>query len=205
MIGILEFGMCNLRSVKSAVEHLGQDAVFISEGGTDTTELSHLIIPGVGNFHLAMENIRSRGLDRTVAEVASRKKPILGICLGMQLLAESGVEGGETAGLGMVPGRIEKISADYQLPVPHMGWNNLEIRRPHPILKRIKDHTDYYFVHSYHFVADASDSVATTHYGADLCAIVGRKNIVGVQFHPEKSQLNGLRILESFLDWDGHD
>lgn len=204
MIGILDFGMCNLRSVWSAVHHLGFDPVLIKDPGGDLSGISHLIIPGVGSFARAMGNIRERGLEALVHDFAKANKPVLGICLGMQLLARDGSEGGDTLGLALIEGRVRLFEQGINLPVPHMGWNDLRIRRPHPVLARIKDRTDYYFVHSYYFESfKDEDVIATTDYGREFPSVVGRGNVIGVQFHPEKSQSNGLKILDAFLDWSG--
>lgn len=196
--------MCNLRSVWSAVHHLGFDPVLVKDSGHDFSDITHLIIPGVGSFAHAMGNIRDRGLEKSIQDFDRKKRPILGICLGMQLLACEGAEGGGSRGLGLIEGKVKNLDHGIGLPIPHMGWNDLRIKRRHPVLARIKDHTDYYFVHSYHFEhARDADVIATTDYGGEFSSVVGRENIIGVQFHPEKSQSNGLKVLEAFLDWTG--
>jgi glutamine amidotransferase len=129
---------------------------------------------------------------------------VLGICLGMQLLATAGVEGGLTPGLALVSGRVVPLAAKPGLRIPHVGWNEIHHRRKHPVLKGIRDDVDFYFVHSYRFAADdPRDVYAEAEYGEPFSAIVGRANVVGAQFHPEKSQANGLRILDNFCSWSG--
>src|SRR5262249_28995647 len=132
-------------------------------------------------------------------------KPVLGICLGMQLLSAIGDEGGPRTGLAMIAGRVTRFDSSRVPAVPHVGWNELRLSRPHPVFKNVKSGRDFYYGHSYHFVCDdTSDQLGVVEYGgSDYTAVVSRENVLGFQFHPEKSQANGLRLLESFCDWDG--
>ncbi len=165
-------------------------------------QCTHLIIPGVGSYAKAMSNIIEHGFDIAILNHAKQGKPLLGICLGMQILSERGEEGGVISGLGLIPGKVQFL--DLDLPVPHVGWNSLTFNFAHPISSRVKKHVDFYFVHSYFFNADnQSDVLATTDYGTQFPAIVAKQNVVGIQFHPEKSQDNGLLLLENFCEWDG--
>lgn len=203
MIAVIDLGMGNLRSVAKAIEAQGQDVVLAQEPA-QAQAASHLVLPGVGAFAVASARLAARGWDLALRDRVALGTPLLGICLGMQLLADSGVEGGASRGLGLVPGRVPAIPVSAGLPVPHMGWNCVRLLRRHPVLAGVKDLRDFYFVHSYHFrVEDGHDVVATTDYGEHYAAVVARGSVVGCQFHPEKSQRNGLRILDNFCQWDG--
>jgi glutamine amidotransferase len=202
MIGILDIGMGNLRSVQNAVYHNGFDPVVV-HAAAEFDDLTHLILPGVGNFSAAMPEINTRQLLKPILDFVARGRPMLGTCLGMQLLMEGGEEGGIHAGLGLIPGRVMRLTAEG-LRVPHVGWNVLNMTRPHPIFEGIKKGRDFYFVHSYAVVCDDEDDLlGSTEYGGPVTAVIGRANVVGIQFHPEKSQINGLRIIENFCNWDG--
>jgi glutamine amidotransferase len=151
-----------------------------------------------------MAKLNNAGLVEPIRQFSQSGRPLLGICLGMQLLSSEGVEGGLTAGLGVVPGKAIPIDAKPGLRIPHVGWNEAHQIRKHPILTRIRDDVDFYFVHSFRFAADNLDDVyAQTEYGGRFSSIVGRANVVGVQFHAEKSQANGLRLLDNFCAWNG--
>ena len=201
-IGIVDIGIGNLGSLRQAIYNQGWDYVVVSVP-EELDRLTHLILPGVGSFAAAMRRLHAENLAAPIIEFARSGRPLLGICLGMQLLADLGTEGGETDGLGLIPGKVVKIQAhDYRLP--HVGWNNAHQNVGHPVLQSIRSDVDFYFVHSFRFVADTPDDVlASTEYGETFPSIVGRSNVVGVQFHPEKSQVNGLRILDNFCLWDG--
>lgn len=203
MIGILSIGMGNLRSIENAVSQQGFDPhVAATAGGFD--DFSHLILPGVGQFTTAMHHVIDCGLLEPVRTFAASGRPVLGICLGMQLLATTGSEGGESAGIDLVPGVVRRLPSANGLRIPHVGWNSVILRRPHPVLDGLKPNRDFYFVHSYAFhSADSTDVLAETDYGALFESIVGRGNVIGLQFHPEKSQSNGLRLIENFCNWDG--
>lgn len=201
-IGIIDIGIGNLGSLHNALYSQGWDAVSVSRPD-DLNGLTHLLLPGVGAFLAAVKQLHNRGLFEPIRYFAAKGHPIMGICLGMQLLAERGTEGGDIDGLGLVPGRIIPINAPG-LHLPHVGWNNAQQAQPHPLLKGIPNDVDFYFVHSYRFVVnDARYVLASTEYGEFFPSIVGKGNVVGVQFHPEKSQANGLRLLDNFCCWDG--
>ncbi|MDB5098490.1 MAG: hisH [Cyanobacteria bacterium RYN_339] len=199
-VAIVDYGMGNVDSVARAIERCGGDPV-ITHDPADFARASHIVLPGVGSFGLGMRNLRERGLDAVLREqVVDQRVPFLGICLGMQLLATRGLEGGETSGLGWVEGEVVRLSpSDAALRVPHVGWN--EVR--HDGLAPFEDlpsGKDFYFVHSYHFAClHAADVAATTSYGGDVVAAVRHRNILGVQFHPEKSQKVGFQLLRNFL------
>lgn len=203
MIAIIDYGIGNVASVQRSVEECGYKAIITS----NTSELfsaTHIILPGVGSFAEGMRQLKLRNLLEPLNTIAlDNKIPFLGICLGMQLLANSGNENNEYAeGLGWIPGNIEKIPmASQKLPLPHVGWNNIEIKKQDLLFSNIPDNSNFYFVHSYYFNANnTSDHViATVNYGSDLPIAVKKENIYGLQFHPEKSQKIGLKLLTNFL------
>ena len=203
MIGILSVGLGNIGSLQSAIHNLGFDSKLVS-GSDDFSEISHLILPGVGNYSAAISDLRSKKLDTQIINYAASGRPLLGICLGMQLLSTSGEEGVCTQGLDLIAGQVVKIPSSTKLRVPHMGWNDIEAKFDHPVFCGVRQGVDFYFVHSYHFKADSQDTViSTVEYGSTYTAAIGQDNIIGTQFHPEKSQKNGVRILENFCFWDG--
>lgn len=198
---IIEYGMGNVDSVKRAVEECGREAT-VSADRADILEASHLILPGVGAFAEGMRNLRARGLETLLTEqVRERTVPLLGICLGMQLFGTTGLEGGETAGLGWIPGEVRRLvpqTSDER--IPHVGWNEVRQQSPHPLFENISDGKDFYFVHSYHLSClDSSDVAATTPYCGGFVSAVARGSMFGVQFHPEKSQKAGFQLLKNFL------
>jgi glutamine amidotransferase len=203
MIGILNVGLGNLRSVENAVYENGFDPLIV-EDASALDELTHLIIPGVGNFGAAMPEIDRRGLRAPIIDFAESGRPLLGACLGMQLLMAIGEESGIHEGFGFVDGRVVRMTPPRGFRVPHVGWNTVNIRRAHPIFEGIKNGRDFYFVHSYaaHCV-DETDVLGVTDHGGAVTAVIGRGNVIGFQFHPEKSQLNGLKLIENFCRWDG--
>ena len=201
MVSIIDYGVGNLFSLRSSFAAIGAEAVVTSDPET-IRRADRVILPGVGAFGDAADKLRETGLDKVVQEEAARGKPLMGICLGMQLLFERSVEYGEHKGLGLLKGEIrpiaERIPAD--LKIPQMGWNALKIVRESPLFKYTKDGEYVYFVHSYSAV-DCEDSLlASTEYGADLTACVGKGNVFGCQFHPEKSGETGLRMLKAFCE-----
>jgi glutamine amidotransferase len=203
MIGLLKMPIANLQSAWNALYENGHDPVLVDEG-SDFTELTHLIVPGVGNFRAVMENLNERGLPTKIRAFADSKRPLLGICVGMQLLASWGTEGNLTEGLNLVPGKVVKLVENGDLRLPHVGWNTVSLRRDHPVFEGVKPQRDFYFVHSYGFVTENdSDWLGETTYGRPFACVVGRDNILGFQFHPEKSQINGIKLLDNFCNWDG--
>ncbi len=203
MIGIIDYGMGNLRSVYNALDYIGQDAELITDAAR-LPDYERLILPGVGAFTNAMNNLRSRGFEAGIKSHVESGKPFLGICLGMQLLASRGVESGDTTGLDIIPGDVVPMELGPQFPTPHVGWNNVDLSYKHPLFAGVKNNIDFYFVHSYHFVTlDPKAVLGITDYGGPFNSIVASGSVVGVQFHPEKSQQGGLAILENFATWDG--
>jgi imidazole glycerol-phosphate synthase subunit HisH len=199
MIGIVDYGMGNLFSVSKALERLNAD-YFISGDKDELLSADALLLPGVGSFRDAMEVLQAD----TIKEFAATGKPLLGICLGMQLLFEDSDENGLTKGLGLLPGKVRRFSgtnADGETyKVPHMGWNKLEFVNSSPLLKGLEE--DYvYFVHSYYVSAENSEVLlAKTDYHEEVSAVVGKDNIFGMQFHPEKSSKLGMALLKNFLN-----
>jgi len=195
LVGIIHNKMGNITSVRNALEFL-KIPVAIIDAPKNLENFSHLILPGVGAFSAGMKNLKAGGWVSALGEqVLARKKPFLGICLGLQLLAASGDEGGETAGLNFIAGRVTRLPALLRLP--HVGWNTVQPVRDNPLLDRVKD---FYFVHSYYFnPVNPEDVIATCDYGLNWPAIINKENIYGVQFHPEKSRQAGLDILMSFV------
>ena len=196
LTGIIDYGAGNLRSVKNALDYLGLQSVISSDRET-LAACDRLILPGVGAFKAAMQKLERAGLILFVREEAE-KKPFLGICLGMQLLFEEGYEFGFSKGLGLLPGKVDRIDAGG-LKIPHMGWNGLRIKRPDsPLLKGICEDDYVYFVHSYCAKCAPEVVSADCFYGEAVPALVERGHIFGAQFHPEKSSAVGLRILKNF-------
>jgi glutamine amidotransferase len=200
MIAIIDYGMGNLRSVQKGFEKVGHQAVVTSDP-SEVACAAKVVLPGVGAFEDAIAELRRRKLDEPVRAAIAAKKPFLGICLGLQLLFDVGYENGRHEGLGVLPGEVVRFDLPKGLSVPHMGWNQLEIRRPAPILAGVAEGTYVYFVHSYYVVPRDADVVAaSTDYGGSFCSMVWRDNIFATQFHPEKSQAEGLRILKNFAE-----
>lgn len=203
MITIVDYGMGNLRSVYNALSLLGAD-VCVSDKPEDVLAADRLILPGVGAFGRAMDNLRQRGLiDPLNEKVLLQKTPILAICLGMQLLAEDGYEHGHFEGLGWIRGTVRPFDLT-DLPVPHVGWNEITLHGSHkPFHGLASTNREFYFVHSYHLTdADSEVVAATVDYGYEFVCAVHQENIFGTQFHPEKSQNNGLTILRNFMHWE---
>lgn len=203
LIGIINYGMGNIKSVHNALNYLGEKAEIVALP-EEIYRCSHLILPGVGAFPQAMKNLIDQHMIEPIKSHVRCEKPFLGICLGMQLLADEGDEIMPMRGLGIVSGHVRRL--DITLHVPHVGWNNLNIRQQHPIFEGIKRNVDFYFVHSYFFdPKNSKNCIATTEYETEFSSVVTNgRSAVAVQFHPEKSQDNGLRMLENFCNWDGH-
>jgi glutamine amidotransferase len=202
MITIVNYKMGNIRSIQNALEYLGAVAQ-VSDDPDVVKDSDKLILPGVGSFRTAMENLRNIGIVDALNEaVLIRKRPILGICLGMQLLAEEGTEDGITRGLGWVAGNVIRFDFnDSSHKVPHIGFNTVHfIQADNPLFKDMGEQADFYFVHSYHFACAASNDVSGwSDYHGRFVASVQHENIFGTQFHPEKSQSNGLKVLKNFI------
>lgn len=199
---VIDYGMGNLASVRRALEECGSDA-FISDDPKSVARASSMILPGVGSFTMAMKNIRDSGWHDSIHQSAEKGMPLMGICLGMQLLAEEGEEHGNTKGLGLIPGKIQHLSTrpvQQDLRIPHVGWNEIALQKQDVLLNGIDSGTDFYFVHSYYFNPAHNDNVlASTPYGADFASIVRKDNVWGTQFHPEKSSLAGFQLIRNFL------
>ena len=204
MIGIVDLRMGNLRSVSNAIAFLGYETKMITRA-EDMTDLSHLVLPGVGSYATAMAHMREQALVDPIRAFSKTGKPMLGICLGMHLLSSIGEEGGMTEGLGLIPSRVVRFEPARVPAIPHVGWNELRLLGTHPVFHKVKSGVDFYYVHSYHLVCDYDgDRKGLVEYGGEsYVAFVARDNVLGFQFHPEKSQANGVRLLENFCDWDG--
>ena len=204
MIAIIDYGVGNLFSLTHSLKAVGAEALVTGDAAA-ILRADRVILPGVGAFGDAAKKLRDTGLDAVVRDIAARGTPVMGICLGMQLLLEKSFEFGEHAGLGLIPGEVRPIAGVIPagLKIPHIGWNALETRKPHPIFRNVRPGNCVYFVHSY-YGANCDDSViATAEYGAPLTAAVAKGNVCGCQFHPEKSGDVGLGILKAFCEWDG--
>jgi len=198
-LAIVDYGMGNLRSVEKAFERLGH-AADVTRDPERITRAAGVVLPGVGAFGACMANLAALGLVEPVKESIRRGRPFLGICLGMQLLFDESEEFGPVRGLGVLPGRVVRFPADPTRKVPHMGWNALRIVRSVPELAGIEDGAYVYFVHSYYPVpADRAVVATTTPYGPEFASSVTRDNVFACQFHPEKSQRVGLRLLDNFV------
>ena len=202
MIAIIDYGVGNLFSLCSSLNSIGAEAVVTPDPDT-IRRADRIILPGVGAFADAAEKLRASGLDQVLLEEAARGKPLMGICLGMQMLFEESHEYGIHKGLGLIPGRVIPMAGyiPAELKVPHIGWNPLIIKGDkHPLLRYVEEGDCVYFVHSY-FATDCADAViATAEYGRELTAAVARGNVMGCQFHPEKSGKVGLSILKAFCE-----
>ncbi|WP_042168840.1 imidazole glycerol phosphate synthase subunit HisH [Paenibacillus gorillae] len=197
MIAIIDYGMGNLHSVSKAVERLGYEAVITADPAV-IAAADGAILPGVGAFGDAMDNLRETGMDVVTKAYAASGKPLLGICLGMQLLFSQSEEHGINEGLSLLPGKVIRFQGDYK--IPHMGWNKLSFEQSESPLFKGLEEGHVYFVHSFHAKPEqASDLLATTDYHQQVTAIVGRGNVYGMQFHPEKSGELGMQLLGNFL------
>jgi glutamine amidotransferase len=199
-IAIVDYDMANLRSVQKAFAQVGFDAKIITRP-EDIDRAEKLVLPGVGAFRDAIATLRERNLAEAIVRHISRGKPFLGICLGLQMLCDVGYEDGEHQGLGVIPGKVVRFDVDSTmgLKVPHMGWNQLIMRNPSPLFEDLPSGCGVYFVHGYHLVPEERSVIATeTDYGRPFVSSIRRDNLMATQFHPEKSQKVGLKILANF-------
>jgi len=204
-IALIDYGSGNLQSAYKALELVSncKNKIFITSNSKDLLKADKIILPGVGAFADCIKGLKSiSGMIDVLNEVVlEKKKPFLGICIGMQLLATKGKEKGDHDGLGWIKGKVIKIKKNKKIKIPHMGWNTVKVISKHPILKRKK--FESYFVHSYNFICkNKKNIIATCDYQQKITAIVGKENIIGTQFHPEKSQKIGLEILKNFVSWN---
>lgn len=203
MIALVDYGIGNLRSVHKALEHVGAE-VALTEDPQVILAADKVVLPGVGAFGDGMKGLHARGLAAVVRTVAARGTPLLGICVGMQVLFEVGEERGEHAGLGLLPGRVRRFplpdSPTPNLKVPHTGWNQIDPCQDSPLLRGLPRGAYAYFNHGYYCAADPADTLAVTEYGGAYASVVGRGRLYGLQFHPEKSQHVGLLLLKNFVE-----
>jgi glutamine amidotransferase len=198
MIAIIDYQMGNLRSVQKGFEKVGHEAIITSDPA-ELAKADKVVLPGVGAFGDAMAELRRRDLVQPIRDLVASGKPFLGICLGLQLLFDVGFEGGEHEGLGILRGQVVRFELPPEFKVPHMGWNQLTIRRASPLLTGLSDGVHCYFVHSFYVVPADPGVIATeTSYSKPFCSSIWRDNLVATQFHPEKSQRDGLRMLQNF-------
>lgn len=204
MIAVIDYGVGNLFSLASSLRHIGQE-VLVTGDPDALRSADRLILPGVGAFGDAAKKLRETGLGGALIAEAKRGKPVMGICLGMQLLLTKSFEFGEHEGLGLIPGEVRALSetVDPALKIPHIGWNPLTLTRPSALFRDVRNGDAVYFVHSFQGTRCEADTLALTEYSAPVTAAVGRGNVVGCQFHPEKSGRVGLNILKAFAETEG--
>ena len=201
MIAVIDYGVGNLFSLSSSLKQVGAECVVTSDAEV-VRRADKILLPGVGAFGDAIGKLKATGLDKVICEEVSNGKPILGICLGMQMLFERSFEYGEYDGLGFLPGSIVPLLGEIpsELKVPHIGWNSLTVTKDHPLFKHVHDGEFVYFVHSYYAKGVGDSLLAYSEYGVPVTAAVALGNIMGTQFHPEKSGSVGLKILSAFAD-----
>ena len=197
MIGIIDYKLNNLRSVQKAFEKVGVSA-FVSSDPKELAKADKLVLPGVGAFGSAMENIKKLGFEEIVREHAAAGKPLIGICLGMQLLFSTSYENGTYTGLDIMHGEVKQFP--NTMKVPHIGWNQIEMKTKSKILSGVEDKSFVYFVHSYYAVPSEDVTLTTTEYGFHFTSVVQKGEVYGIQFHPEKSQKAGLQMLKNFAE-----
>ncbi len=202
-IVIIDYNMGNLRSVQKAFEKVGSNAI-ITKDHEEIRNASKIVLPGVGSFKDGMKHLEELGLiDVLNEEIIQKKKPFLGICLGMQLIANKSYENGETSGLNWIDAQVVKFDFSSQtkkLKIPHVGWNELTFNNKNRLFNDIEEHSDFYFVHSYHFKTNEDIVTSYTDYGFNFTSSVNKENIYAFQFHPEKSQTLGLKLIENFVN-----
>jgi glutamine amidotransferase len=203
MIAIIDYGIGNLHSVRSAFESVVDVDVVLTSDPDVLASADRIVLPGVGTFAAGAENLENSGLGEVVrTHVLQKGQPLLGICLGMQLLATSGEEGGDHAGLGLIPGTVQPLAPLSDVRLPHTGWNDIDIKGSCPVMDRLGREPTFYFVHSYQLIPDdPSVVVATVDYGGPVVAAVTVGSVIATQFHPEKSQQLGLKLIENFVSW----
>ena len=200
MIAIIDYQMGNLRSVQKGFERVGHQA-HVTSDPAEVAEADKIVLPGVGAFADAIRELDQRHLVDPIREAIAADKPFLGICLGLQLLFDVSYEDGTHRGLGILPGEVKRFDLPSNYKVPHMGWNQAQILRPAPVLNGVSDEDYFYFVHSYYVVPRDPELIAIeVSYHRPFCAMVWRDNLFATQFHPEKSQADGLRILRNFAE-----
>ncbi len=198
MIAIIDYQMGNLRSVQKGFEKVGHEAVITSDHAV-LERADKVVLPGVGAFGDAIAELKRRELVEPVRQAVNSGKPFLGICLGLQLLFDVSYEGGVHEGLGIMPGEVVRFDLQAEFKVPHIGWNQLNFRQPSPLIAGLDDGVYCYFVHSYHVVPKDREVIAAeTDYGGPFCSMIRRENLFATQFHPEKSQRDGLHMLANF-------
>lgn len=203
-VGIIDVGIGNIGSLQGSLFNQGWETTLVKRTKEINEKITHLILPGVGSFSEGMFRLNETDLVSEIYNYVLSGRPLLGICLGMQLLANEGSEGKLTKGLGLIEGKVDVINVKKEFRLPHIGWNTLNKTTNHPILNGIKPNVDFYFVHSYAFKEkNIENRIGTTHHGVEFTSFVAKNNVVGVQFHPEKSQKNGLKLIDNFCLWDG--
>ncbi len=202
-IALIDYGSGNLQSAYKALEKVSnKKKIIVTSNSKELLKVDKIVLPGVGSFSDCMNGLKniSGMIDILNEVVINKKKPFLGICVGMQLLATEGTEKGNYKGLGWIKGKVVKIKKNKKIKIPHMGWNTVKVISKHPIINKKK--FESYFVHSYNFICKNKENVlATCNYSQNITAIIGRENIIGTQFHPEKSQKSGLEFLKKFVSW----
>jgi imidazole glycerol-phosphate synthase subunit HisH len=198
-VSIIDHGLCNIHSIARSFEQCDAKVRIVTDA-RDLVGADRVVLPGVGAFSATVKMLRAAGFEEVIMELVKLKeRPLLGVCLGMQLLADTSSEGGQESGLGLIPGRVEKLTALREERVPHVGWNEVSQNCLSKLFTGIPDKSDFYFVHSYHFVCSDEFVIGRTPYCGEFASSIELNNVFGVQFHPEKSQIFGRKVLENFL------